>query len=406
MHILMLTASLPYPPQQGGALRSYGLLTGMAQAGHRVSLLSLSDQPGQPWQGTPLAEACQHIETVATPTRSKLDRLRDLLLSRDADIARRLWSDECFARLVALVNAGDVEVVLFEGIEVACYLPPLRASGTRARLIYDAFNAEAALQRVIFQVDGAVPKRWPAAAYSFIQAGRIEGYERRLCQQADQVIAVSEEDAAILGAHQSPNPIAVVPNGIFVEQYQRTAERLDLGTNALVFTGKMDYRPNIDAVLWFVQSILPLVRRQVPDATLYVVGQQPHPRIEALRGQPGVEITGWVRDVQPYLRGAAVYVAPLRMGSGTRLKLLEAMACGCTVVATPVARSGMKAAADSVMQVSETPAALADSIIELLRDPARRASYADSARAFVQSHYDWSVLIPDLLKLLAEPTRG
>jgi sugar transferase (PEP-CTERM/EpsH1 system associated) len=406
MHILMLTASLPYPPQQGGALRSYGLLSGIAKAGHRVSLLSFSDQDGEAWRGTPLETICQHVETVPTPTRSKTDRLRDLLLSTQADIARRLWSDVFLERLKALVSNRDVDVVQFEGIEVACYLPALRSIGTRSRLIYDAFNAEAALQRVIFEVDRGVPARWPAAAYSFIQAGRIEQYEKLLCQQADQVIAVSEEDATILESHQPGKPVAVVPNGIFVDDYQRTTEQLDLGANALVFTGKMDYRPNVDAVLWFIQSILPLVRQQVPDARLYVVGQQPHARIEALRGQAGVEITGWVKDVQPYLRGAAVYVAPLRMGSGTRLKLLEAMACGCAVVATTIARSGMKAAANQAMQVSDTPAALAESIIRLLRDPSARHTYGDTARAFVRSHYDWNVLIPDLLKLYTEPTRG
>ncbi len=406
MHILMLTASLPYPPHQGGALRSYGLLTGIAKAGHRVSLLSFSDQAGDAWRGTPLEAICQQIETVPTPTRSKTDRLRDLLLTRQADIARRLWRDSFLERLKTLVNSRDVDVVQFEGIEVACYLPALWSIGTRARLVYDAFNAEAALQRVIFEVDRGVPARWPAAAYSFIQAGRIEQYERLLCQQADQVIAVSDEDAAILQAHQPGKAVAVVPNGIFVDDYQRTTERLDLGANALVFTGKMDYRPNVDAVLWFAQAILPLVRQQVPDARLHVVGQQPHARIESLRGQAGIEITGWVKDVQPYLRGAAVYVAPLRMGSGTRLKLLEAMACGCAVVATTIARSGMKAAANQSMQVSDTPAALAESIVRLLRDPTERRRYGETARAFVRSHYDWSVLIPDLLKLYAEPTRG
>jgi glycosyltransferase involved in cell wall biosynthesis len=366
----------------------------------------LSEQAGEVWRGTPLEQVCQRVETIPSPSRSRSDRLRDLLLTSEADIARRLWSDVFFEGLKIMVGADNTDVVMFEGIEVACYLPPLRATGTQARLIYDAFNAEAALQRLIFAVDRAVPSRWPAAAYSYIQSGRIEEYERLLCQEANQVIAVSDEDAALLNEYQPRNPIAVVPNGIFVADYQQSIERLDLGPNALVFTGKMDYRPNVDAVLWFVEAILPQVRQQMPDATLYVVGQQPHARIEALRGQPGVQITGWVKDVQPYLRGAAVYIAPLRMGSGTRLKLLEAMACGSTVVATTIARSGMKSAADQAMRVSDTPAAMAEAIIQLLRDPSARQTYGEAAQAFVRAHYDWSVLIPELLKLFAESTRG
>lgn len=406
MHVLMLTASLPYPPQQGGALRSYGLLTGIAKAGHQVSLLSFSDYPGKGWQGTPLETICQRIETVPTPARSKADRLRDLLLSSDADIARRMWSDPFFDKLKTMVATDNIDVVQFEGIEVACYLAPLRESGTTVRLVYDAFNAEAALQRVIFEVDRTVPTRWPAAAYSLIQTSRIKRYERLLCKQADQVIAVSDEDAAILSEHQPKRAIAVVPNGIFVEDYQSASKQLDLGPQALVFTGKMDYRPNVDAVLWFVQEILPLVQKQIPDARLYVVGQQPHPRIEALRSHPNVEITGWVKDVQPYLRGATVYVAPLRMGSGTRLKLLEAMACHCAVVATNIARSGLKSTANAAMRVADTPTSQAEAIVHLLNNPTERAIIGQAAHHFVRSSYDWSVLIPDLLKLYAEPTRG
>ncbi len=402
----MLTASLPYPPQQGGALRSYGLLTGISKAGHQVSLLSFSDHAGKVWQGTPLETICQSIETVPTPTRSKADRLRDLILSSEADIARRMWSDAFFDKLKSLLADGTIDVVQFEGIEVACYLSPLRESGTSARLVYDAFNAEAALQQVIFEVDRAVPARWPAAAYSLIQASRIKHYERLLCQQADQVIAVSDEDAAILSQHQPKQAIAVVPNGIFVEDYQPASKQLDLGPHALVFTGKMDYRPNVDAVLWFVQEILPIVQKQVPDARLYVVGQQPHPRIEALRSHPNVEITGWVKDVQPYLRGATVYVAPLRMGSGTRLKLLEAMACHCAVVATTIARSGLKSTANTAMRVADTPTSQAEVIVHLLNNPTERVTLGQAAHLFVRSSYDWSVLIPDLLKLYTEPVRG
>src|SRR5690606_14010977 len=109
----------------------------------------------------------------------------------------------------------------------------------------------------------------------------------------------------------------------------------------LVFTGKMDYRPNIDAMRWFSETILPLVQEAVPDVHLYIVGQKPHKSLESLRDAPHIDLTGWVPNVQPFLQAADVYIAPLRMGSGTRLKLLEAMAAGCAVVATTVAASGL-----------------------------------------------------------------
>src|SRR5690606_23656791 len=115
----------------------------------------------------------------------------------------------------------------------------------------------------------------------------------------------------------------------------------DLGPCALIFTGKMDYRPNVDAMLWFASDILPQVRSIMPDVRLYVVGQKPHPRLEVLRDHDHIVLTGWVPEVTPYLHAAAVYIAPLRMGSGTRLKILEAMAAGCAIVATTLAAAGL-----------------------------------------------------------------
>ncbi len=396
MRLLMLTASLPYPPQQGGALRTYGILHGLYQAGHDITLLSFHEGDTRP-SDTPLAQFCRRIETIPPPLRSKTARLRDLLLTGEPDIARRLYSDAFRDRLRDLLAETSFDLVQFEGIEVACYLPLLRQWGTRARLCYDAFNAEAALQQVIFQVDRAVPKRWPAAAYSLIQSRRIARFEKLLCQQADSVIAVSDEDAAILCPLRPDHHVPVVTNGIFVDDYTGTGQQLDLGEHVIVFTGKMDYRPNIDAMTWFADDIFPRVQEHLPDTRLYIVGQKPHPRVEQLRSRHNIEITGWVPDVQPFLRAAGVYAAPLRMGSGTRLKILEAMAVGCAIVATPIAVSGMRDDVHQVATITNQTDVMADAIIHLLQDPQRREFMGQQARQYVKQHYDWPVLIPRLL---------
>ncbi|MBI5666606.1 MAG: glycosyltransferase [Chloroflexi bacterium] len=401
MRILILAASLPYPPHQGGALRTYGILYGLHQAGHDITLLSFHDGDVQP-ADTPLAGSCSRIETVLPPVRSKADRLRDLLLTGEPDIARRLYSDAFRARLLQLLAETRFDLILFEGIEVACYLPLVRQMGVTAKLCYDAFNAEAALQQVIFRVDLGDPKRWPAAAYSLVQSRRIARFERLLCQQADAVIAVSDEDAAILKQMCPNQPVPVVNNGIFVDDYACAGQQLDLGEHVMVFTGKMDYRPNVDAITWFADSILPRVQEQLPDARLYIVGQKPHPRVEQLRGRRNVEVTGWVRDVRPFLHAAGVYVAPLRMGSGTRLKILEAMAAGCAVVATPVAVSGMRDDVKNVAIITDQPDAFAAAVIGLLQDPQRRQQTGQAAQQYVKQRYDWPVLIPRLLAIFKE----
>jgi glycosyltransferase involved in cell wall biosynthesis len=196
--------------------------------------------------------------------------------------------------------------------------------------------------------------------------------------------------------------VPVVTNGIFVDDYTESNEQLELGEHVLVFTGKMDYRPNVDAMAWFIETVLPLVQEQIPDTKLYIVGQKPHSRLETLRHKHNIEITGWVADVQPFLRGAGVYVAPLRMGSGTRLKILEAMAAGCAVVATSVAISGMKEEANKAMIVTDDIEAMAQEIITLLQKPEQRTLLGKKAQRFVKQYYDWPVLIPNLLKIYQE----
>lgn len=398
MKILIVTASLPYPPQQGGALRTYGILQGLHRAGYEIHLLSFQDDSALMYSSTPLHEWCSQIETLPAPRRGKGARLRDLLLSGQPDIARRLYSPDFERRLLALVTQNRYDVVQFEGIEVASYLPMLRQSGVPARLCYDAFNAEAALQRVIFEVDREDITRWAAAGYSLVQSGRIAQFERALCQQADLVIAVSDEDAALLRQYHPDRRVFVVPNGIFADSYIEFGEQLELGQHALVFTGKMDYRPNVDAVFWFSEAILPLIQRRYPDARLYVVGQKPHRRLEKLRDVPGIEITGWVQDVKPYLRGASVYIAPLRMGSGTRLKILEAMAAQCAVVATSLAASGLRDDARYALRIADTPQQIADAVVELLGDPPQRQVLGERASDYVRQLYDWSKLIPHLMQ--------
>lgn len=396
MRLLMLTPSLPYPPHQGGALRNYGLLRSLSTAGHVITLLSFHDG-SPPVESTPLADLCESVHTVPPPVRTNAQRLFDLITSNAPDLARRLHSSAFSASLAALLAAETFDLVQFEGLEMAAWLPQVCAAQPQARLCYDAHNAEYALQRAIYRVDRRTLRRWPLAAYSLIQWRRILTFERAVCQRAHCVLAVSDEDAAALRPFRSDGCVHVIPNGIFVSEYTEADQTLDLGPNALVFTGKMDYRPNVDAMLWFASAILPLIQQAIPTACLYVVGQRPHSQLERLRKQPGVFITGWVEAVQPYLRSAAVYVAPLRIGSGTRLKILEAMAAGCAVVATSVAAAGLPEAVKATLVIADNPNQIAAEIVTLLNDPVCRAALGQAAQTVVKSRFDWAVLAPHLL---------
>lgn len=393
--ILFLTAQLPYPPRLGGALRNHGMLVGLAQ-GQRVSLLSLLE-PGQPDPAaTPLAEICDPLVTVPAPRRrTRAQRLRDLL-SGQADMARRLWSDAYADALRQLLAAHPFDVIHVGGLEMAPYLPVLRQSGFTGLVVFDNYNAEAALQRRIFEVDLRTPWRWHAALYSLVQWRRLVAFETHACQQADHVLAVSEADARLLRALRHHAPVTVIPNAIDVPSYDANCPPADLPHPALVFTGKMDYRPNVDAALWFADEVLPRIQRRVPEAHFAIVGQQPHPRLAPLQVRPDVTLTGAVDNVRPYIAAADVYVVPMRMGSGTRFKILEAMAMRRAIVSTTLGAQGLEAESGRHLLVADDAGAFAEAVVTLLGDDARRASLGHDAHSFVAQGYDWGRIIPRL----------
>lgn len=396
MNLLFLTPQLPYPPRQGAALRNWGLIAHLASR-HRVSLLSFL-APGQdPLPAPPLSRACARIETVPQPQRSLTRRLRDLLLTPLPDMALRLES-EAFRRLLAEWLAQEpFDGVHIEGIELAPYLDVIEAARPRPFIVFDDHNCEYLLQKRAFLTDLTNPLRWHGAAYSFIQWQRLRRYETDVCRRADHVAAVSEADALALRRLAADFRLIVVPNGIDTAVYRPDIAPVPgMGEAALVFTGTMDFRPNVDAVLWFARRVLPRIRQAIPQAHLWIVGQRPHRRLEPLRGNPAVTLTGQVEDVRPYIAGAAVYVAPLRMGGGTRLKLLEAMALERAVVATSLGAEGFPVTNGRELVLADDPLQFASAVIALLRQPDRRTAMGRAARLFVQDHYDWKALISRL----------
>lgn len=394
MKILILAGSLPYPPASGGALRTLGIIKGLHESGHEITLLTFNDTHSN--TNSPLDNYCQQIITVPFPERSKTDRIRDLITSNQPDIAKRLYSEAFVTELKNLLNTKTFDLVQAEGIESAIYLPTVKQLSPSTSLCFDTFNAEYVLQEIVYKIDRQEIKRLPQAVYSFIQANRIKSYEAMLCQLADCVIAVSPEDAEILREFRSDQTVHLLPSGIDVDSYE-SAQQVQLQSPSLIFTGKMDYRPNVDAMLWFGQEIFPRVTAQYPEAHLYIVGQKPHTRLDVLRPNQHITLTGWVDSVTPYLHASDVYIAPLRMGSGTRLKLLEAMASECAIVATDIAASGLLPAVKQCLSIANTEEAFANAIIDLLKNTSQ--DIGKEARIQVKQYYDWSVLIPDLLNI-------
>ena len=348
----------------------------------------------EPQATAPLQTLCQRIETVSVPQRSITDRLWQLLSSRLPDMAHRLYSPVFEIALRRLLAENQFDVVQVEGIELARYMSLIRVA-SKAHLVFDNHNAETELQRRNFLTDLHQPRRWLAAAYSWVQVGRLRRFERWACETADVVVAVSNTDrdhlqSLIPKSEAAQSPIHVIPNSIDVSAYQQSVEP---EAYDLVFSGKMDYRPNVDAVLWFAEAVWPLICEKRPSTTWVIVGQKPHARLDSLRGLPGVTVTGWVEQVQPYLAGAQVVVMPFRIGSGTRLKLIEAMAMGKAIVSTPVGAEGFSVEDGVQLLLAEKAEGLVTAVLHLLDHPQKQKQVGQAAQKFAQQ-YDWRQVVP------------
>ena len=396
MKVLFLTPQVPYPPRQGAALRNWGLISGLAER-HDVAVLSFL-APGQSVEPAGALESVCRIETVPFPVRTLGDRMRSMVATRLPDMALRLASETYSQRLVELLAREPFDVVHIGGIEMAPYLDVVRAARPSPLAIFDNLNCEYLLQRRAFLTDLRAPARWPGAAYSLVQWRRLRRFEAQICRRADRVLAVSEADALALRELGPGLDVTVVPNGVDARAYrpQSTSLSPKLPEYALVFTGTMDFRPNVDAVLWFARKVFPRIRAQVPEVHFFVVGQRPHRWLDDLRDDSAITLTGWVEDTRPYIAQAAVYVAPLRIGGGTRLKLLEAMAMGRPVVTTRLGAEGYPVTHGRELLLADTPADFSAVVVSLLCAPEQGIQLGQAARAFVEQHYDWQAIVPQV----------
>jgi glycosyltransferase involved in cell wall biosynthesis len=222
-------------------------------------------------------------------------------------------------------------------------------------------------------------------------------FEGRALRRFDGLLAVSEADRetfARLYPGINLDALHVVRTGVDT-QFFTPASGPESGIE-LVFTGSMDWLPNEDGMLWFCREVLPLIRREVPDVTLSIVGRSPTPAVRQLAREPGVRVTGRVDDVRQYIQDAALFVVPLRIGGGTRLKIFEAMAMGKAVVSTTVGAEGLPVTHDRDILLADDPASFARAVIRLLHDGDERRQLASAGRRLVEEHFDWSAVARDL----------
>ena len=378
LQVLILSAEPPYPPTYGGArIRLFHLLQQLAPH-HDITLLTILETPEDREFLPSLEPYCRKVLAFNfTPPATRptwRERLR-------APAYRLAYSPPLAAALVSELRDGHYDLVHADTSRMAVYTPLLRGH----RKIIAATDSST----LAHQHQTSLARGLRAKARARYLQWLVTRYERENYREYDAAVVVAERDAAVIRRLCSHLSVHVIPNGVNPD-FLNFQSALAVDNVRLVFTGTLDYEPNVDAVLWFTEQILTLICRDIPAAQLHVIGRNPTPRIRELASQnPSVTVTGFVPDLRPALAAATVYVCPLRLGAGLKNKLLEAMAMGMAIVTTTEGASGNAGRDGQHFLVADDPARFAAAVVALLRDPQRRQQLGTAARQLVSETYSW-----------------
>lgn len=380
MKFLMVTPNLPCPAW-GASARNYYLLKALARQ-HTVSLLAMADRAEiEAVDSVALLEKLAHsVQIILRPSFNKRRQQLMCALEGTSSILQQHLLPTVQEALDAMFAQDQYDVVLFESALAAGYSIP-----ADIRVIIDQHNLEHELLQRTYEQARASLRKW----YNWRESRLVKQAELERCAKADVVIVTSERERVLLQDLLPTSRIEVIPNGVDVEIFNTSDYEQQGVPNQIIFTGTMDYYPNIDAALFFSRQCWSIIRDQIAGATWQIVGRNPPPEIRKLAELPGITVTGTVPDVRPYLAQSAVAIAPLQIAGGTRLKILEALAMKKAVVTTSIGCEGLVVEPGKHLVVADEPAAIAQAVIALLKNPEKRAVLGTAGRSLVEASYSW-----------------
>lgn len=394
--ILFLVHRAPWPPDRGDRIRSWHMFEALAKLApvHVVALADNAEDAAIAREK--MAPLCKSL-TIEVRKASRPVALAQAVL-RGEPVSNRLFRSAALARHVdnLVAQGGITHIVAFSG-QMAQYIP----AAFDGAVLMDFVDVDSAKFATYAERHKSQPLNWVHKR----EARVLGAYEAEVARKVDASLFVSEAEAALFRTQSGldADKVRAIENGIDTERFDPASQFDAVGTGEgplAVFTGQMDYRPNIDAVRWFAKDILPLIRQRHPRARFAIVGRAPTDEVRALAALPGVTVTGEVPDVRPWLAAADAIVAPLLLARGVQNKLLEAMAMARPVVASAAAAEGIDAAPGEHLLVADGANAMADAVCSLFDDKAAAAAMGQAARARMIARYGWDARLAPLGELL------
>ncbi|MGB8771916.1 MAG: glycosyltransferase family 4 protein [Candidatus Korobacteraceae bacterium] len=326
----------------------------------------------------------------------RIDLVRGILGPTPVSILN-FMAPQIMEKVERVLHENRFDIIQFEGVHLLAYARRIRQIAPNVPLICDWHNVESEIQHRYAQTSENLARR----LYARRTAELLKRAEREVLRLADAHSVCSERERQMLLAEMPEANITVIPNGVDTAFFAEGAA--DEGPRqTVVFVGSMDYHANIDAALFLAKNIWPGLRARRPELRFVIVGSRPAPEVVELAKEPGITVTGTVDDLRPHYRNAVMVVAPVRVASGTRLKVLEAMAAGVPVISTPLGAEGLTVTPGKDILIAETPAEIIDAAAALHQDTPIWHELRANASRLVQTEYDWSVVGERLLGIYRE----
>jgi polysaccharide biosynthesis protein PslH len=377
MKILYVCHRVPYPPQRGGKIRPFNMISHFAKK-HEVTVASLARSREELEESEGLKDHCKELICERVSLLGAGARMLARAPTRTPFSMGYFFSPALKARIDEAVRREQFDLIFVHCSSVAQYV----ADVPGVPKILDFGDMDSQKWLIYGQL-----RAFPVSLAYRLEGTKLEAEEKRLSHRFDLNTCTTQEELATLRSFGTGVPSDWFPNGVDHGYFAPSEEPYD--PDLISFIGRMDYYPNQEAMFRFCKSTLPLIREQRPNARLSIIGANPSAQIRQLAQLPGVTVTGSVPDVRPYVTRSAVNVAPLRIARGTQNKILEAMAMGIPVVTSEVAARGVDAVPGEHLLCASTPIEESQAVLKLLNDPEQRTRFGESGRARVLSRHDW-----------------
>jgi sugar transferase (PEP-CTERM/EpsH1 system associated) len=395
MKILLLSPWLPWPPYDGGRIRILETLRYLCRR-HSVTLLTPIYGVEETEHIAALKDVCENVVAVAlsNQTSAIFSRLSRGLLHGRPLIQSFYYDTQLSRRVRDLTSCRDYDIVHIEFSFLTPYLKAIDPR-SRARKILAMHNIESLrFERELQHSQWS--KRWLVLLGDHLL---FRSWENRALRQFDGIIAVSEAERAWVQQNAPEATVEIIPNGVDMDYFRPVPALASEGNPYVIFTGAMDYPPNMDAAVWFCDQVFPALKGRMPQLGFKIVGKNPHPKIRELGRRHGVQVTGTVADIRNHVAGALAVVVPLRSGGGTRHKISQAMAMERPVISTSIGAEGLEVTPGTDILIANDRERFVEHIQSLAKSPDASNRIAKAGRRLVMEKYDWRVCLSGLERL-------